>query len=141
MASKGGWNGGGNWHSGGWYGNNNFHFSWKGKGSLKGNCGSLPGTLSSLQDTGRNDPARSGPPLRWRALLAGSLPLFASSIETAFEGAVRDQTERTTSSWVSGALDALTSVVRCAVTHDKHSGPCQRSGPSGEASGRDDEKA
>ena len=30
-------------------------------------------------------------------------------------GAVRDQTERTTSSWVSGTLDALTSVVRHAV--------------------------
>ena len=39
-------------------------------------AGSLPGTLSSLQDTDRNHPVRSGPPLRWRGLLAGSLPLL-----------------------------------------------------------------
>ena len=58
---------------------------------------------------------------QWTAPLVASPPSwfstsFASAVESAFVGAVRDQTERTTSSWVSGALDTLTSVVRRAVT-------------------------
>ena len=116
MASKGGWKGGGTWHSGGWYGNNNKSSGWKGKGSSKGYRG-WQSAWNSQQSSGYwQEPPRT----QWTAPPVASPPSrfstsFASSIESAFVGAVRDQTERTTSSWVSGALDTLTSVVRRAV--------------------------
>ena len=118
MASKGGWNSGGNWHDGGWYGNNDSHSSgWKGKGSSKGYRGWQTPWNSQQSSGSRQEPNRTP----WSAPLATSPPSwfstsFASTIESGFVGAVREQTERTTSSWISGALDTLTHVVRRAVT-------------------------
>ena len=76
--------------------------------------GSLPGAISILPDPGKSKPERSGTPLRRQGLPA-VFSSFASSIETAFVGAVRDQAERTTSSWVTRALDTLASVVSRAL--------------------------
>ena len=104
---KEGWTSGGHWHNGGWYDGNNSHSSgWKGKGSSEGYRGwhthwnSQPS--GSWQEPNRTQwfPAGSLPPLRAQS----SLPLWVQSVK------------RTTSSWVSGALDTLTNVVRRAVT-------------------------
>ena len=91
---------------------------WKGKGSSKGYRGWQTPWNSQQSSGSWQEPNRT----QWSAPPAKSPPswfsaTFASTIESAYVGAVREQTERTTSSWISGALlDTFTNVVRQAVT-------------------------
>ena len=149
---KGGWNGGGNWHNGGCYGSKNSYSScWKWKGSSKGYRGWQTPWNSQQSSGSWQEPHRT----QWTTPPLASPPgwfstSFASTVESAFVGAIRELTDRTTSSWVSRALYAYQCRAPCCDglewrpndigTNDRHPGPCQRWEHPGEAYGRDAKK-